>query len=678
MDSAHKEVDRLLEKLEKKINNVYTRAQEEIDKKTKDYFERLDRSDKSKREKVEKGKMSQADYEAWKKGALLHGEHWECMRKTITGELLNANKTAISYVNNELPQVYSLGYNAIGSEVSSMRGISFELVDAYTVKNLVINGGQKLLPYKEVDADKDKKWNTRKLNSEMLQGIIQGESIPKIAKRLEKVSDMNRASSVRNARTMCTSAENKGRIDSYEYAESLGIVMKKMWLSTHDGRTRPEHNELDGVEEEVDEPFINGFGEIMYPGDPDAEPENVYNCRCTLVSDIKGFKGATSGKTYWLDDGYKVVQGKNITESWERRSGDYDYEIEDVINAQGFDGTPRIVSADEFDEYVKSANGGQGFVAQRSYSAPDQETLDAYRAQLYHGDWYVDCSTGGAQYGQGMYCAADYTGNLSSGIKNEMSHYQGLGKARLEGKSIIDLPVDTQNSIFERIAAENGLNKKDPNYNDYMVLIKGSVNPTAYNWQEISKAAEKIGSNIDNNLISKIASEANKYRTEAVSYTETMTLDRSARIVSFREINDIRMGNLSLDYRDRFIDAFIKNEGFTDDQSTFIKYNLQGWNSDRKITWEQVNKAAMALGKEGREEMMMVVEKIGTIATQKYNEEHDRRIEQAKMYQQKFNDIGSLAAALGYDAINAEGHGQSGSYTVILNRTKLIIKEPEK
>ena len=39
----------------------------------------------------------------------------------------------------------------------------------------------------------------------------------------------------------------------------------------------------------------------------------------------------------------------------------------------------------------------------------------------------------------------------------------------------------------------------------------------------------------------------------------------------------------------------------------------------------------------------------------------------------KMSDIGSYAASLGYDAINAEGHGQSGSYTVVLNRTKLIF-----
>ena len=36
-------------------------------------------------------------------------------------------------------------------------------------------------------------------------------------------------------------------------------------------------------------------------------------------------------------------------------------------------------------------------------------------------------------------------------------------------------------------------------------------------------------------------------------------------------------------------------------------------------------------------------------------------------------DTGAFAALLGYDAINAEGHGASGSYTVILNRTKCIF-----
>lgn len=120
---------------------------------------------------------------------------------------------------------------------------------------------------------------------------------------------------------------------------------------------------------------------------------------------------------------HHVVQGKDITETWQRRPDQFDFEIEDVINAQGFDGKPRVVSADEFDELVKQANGGEGFIAQRTYSAPNQETLDAYRDQLYHGKWYVDCSTGGSAYGHGMYCCYDYGTTVSQTTKDEMIRY---------------------------------------------------------------------------------------------------------------------------------------------------------------------------------------------------------------------------------------------------------------
>ena len=51
----------------------------------------------------------------------------------------------------------------------------------------------------------------------------------------------------------------------------------------------------------------------------------------------------------------------------------------------------------------------------------------------------------------------------------------------------------------------------------------------------------------------------------------------------------------------------------------------------------------------------------------------------AAMYQTKDmryprpKNPGVLAAEMGYDAINAEGHGQTGSYSVVLNRTKVIF-----
>ena len=115
---------------------------------------------------------------------------------------------------------------------------------------------------------------------------------------------------------------------------------------------------------------------------------------------------------------HKCAEGSDISMSYKGSE-----DIKSVIRAQGFDGIPQVISSqEEFDEIVKASS----FIAQRTYSASSQEVLDAYRDELYNGDWYVECTEGGAQYGQGMYCAADYSGKISDGIKAEMKHYQEL------------------------------------------------------------------------------------------------------------------------------------------------------------------------------------------------------------------------------------------------------------
>jgi hypothetical protein len=102
-----------------------------------------------------------------------------------------------------------------------------------------------------------------------------------MADRLAAVSDMNEASAVRNAKTMYTAAQNGGRQDSYERAESMGIKGKKVWLATLDHHTRASHRALDGQEVGIKEEFSNG---LMYPGDPHGEPAEVYNC---FIGDTK-------------------------------------------------------------------------------------------------------------------------------------------------------------------------------------------------------------------------------------------------------------------------------------------------------------------------------------------------------------------------------------------------------
>ena len=100
---------------------------------------------------------------------------------------------------------------------------------------------------------------------------------------------MDYNASIRNARTMTTSAQNGGRLDGMKRAQGMGAKIQKMWIATLDGVTRDWHRQMDGQKRDIDKPFTSDIGEIMYPGDPHAHPSNVYNCRCALVTEDPEF-----------------------------------------------------------------------------------------------------------------------------------------------------------------------------------------------------------------------------------------------------------------------------------------------------------------------------------------------------------------------------------------------------
>ena len=166
--------------------------------------------------------------------------------------------------------------------------VTFSLLDESTVKKLQKDGDIKL-PRKKIDVPKDMRWNTKQMSSKLLQGILNGDSIPKIAKSLEDVIGNNQASTTRNARTMVTGAENAGRFDSYDNLAEQGVVQKKVWIATPDSRTRESHIEIDGEEVDIDADFSNG---CKFPGDPDGDPSEVWNCRCSMRDHIIGFRKA--------------------------------------------------------------------------------------------------------------------------------------------------------------------------------------------------------------------------------------------------------------------------------------------------------------------------------------------------------------------------------------------------
>lgn len=325
-DKARVLTDKKLKALEKRISKAYEEALKDITEEWERYMERgkkrlsrlrlafLNASDEDKAE-------AKKAYTDALRNYTLRNAQYDNMVDVITTRLAEVNRIALAYANESLPEIYTLNYNQLSAEATKL-GIDYGLEDV--LKKRFLEDDIKT-PYmylkKYLDIPKDKRWNTRQLNSSVLQGIIQGESMDEIAKRILPIVDNNRKAAIRNARTMVTGAENVGRLDGYKRLESQGAVLKKVWIATADSRTRDAHLALDGQEVDIDEDFVDGNGDTLrYPGDPQAHPRTVYNCRCSMGTHIIGIR-MSNGRIRYIsgDSGSDFHRGQIAKEKASRR-----------------------------------------------------------------------------------------------------------------------------------------------------------------------------------------------------------------------------------------------------------------------------------------------------------------------------------------------------------------------
>lgn len=328
-DLGHEWTDEELERLERRIARVYREAWDDLEKTVIEYFERFQERDEEMKKLVGteiNGKIwTEQDYLQWRLNQIGRGKRFEDLVSKVAERYTKANEVAIAYVNDTTPSVYALNRNYAAYTIEQLSGnIGFTLWDESTVKRL-IKDDPDIMPYypkeRAVKRGIDLKYGQRQIKKSVTSGILQGKSVGKIAKDLQaRVSEMNRASAVRAARTAITSAQNGGRMDSYKAASDMGIKVRKRWVATKDGRTRHAHQKLDGQTVDWDESFSSELGKIRYPGDPRAKPALTYNCRCTLRTVEKPGIEAEPRKMRVRDPktGRNVVVEEMTYEQWER------------------------------------------------------------------------------------------------------------------------------------------------------------------------------------------------------------------------------------------------------------------------------------------------------------------------------------------------------------------------
>ena len=344
-DFGRKLVDEQLEDLQEKLSKLYTNATYELDEKLSDYFRKYEKKDAEMLAQLAAGEITDKQYTDWRRGTIIGQESWFNTRDRIAEDLTHCDEMAVAMINETMPSVYSTSYNFGAFMMEQQSAVANVDLSPFTIYNeeavkILMKDNPDLLPSLSLNRNRDLQWNREHIQTAVAQGIIQGDSMGKIASRLEQVTAMDKNAAMRNARTATNGAENAGRQAVADRCVEQGIPMVKEWNAVLDARTRDSHLIIDGEQREEDEKFSNG---LMYAGDPTGEPAEVYNCRCSTLHFIKGIDHSKDEELYekfmkeeHYDDWLKIKEAEADDEShWHAKNLEQEYAAEKQAYLRG-------------------------------------------------------------------------------------------------------------------------------------------------------------------------------------------------------------------------------------------------------------------------------------------------------------------------------------------------------
>lgn len=135
---------------------------------------------------------------------------------------------------------------------------------------------------------RDKRFDRSVLRAIQEQKPLPIDKIDKMVERYQARQLRYRSETI--ARTLCmgilSKRNHQAALDAYAVAGINLSKIRRIWLIANDGNARDAHQKLAHQSVGYNEPFKSELGDILFPGDPNANPANIVNCRCAIFFSI--------------------------------------------------------------------------------------------------------------------------------------------------------------------------------------------------------------------------------------------------------------------------------------------------------------------------------------------------------------------------------------------------------
>ena len=182
----------------------------------------------------------------------------------------------------------SVGVAFAKDQFKKLKGINSEIEvkqedDWYNELSILIRtrGAKKVTSIVNATREQAERIIQMALQESLDAGLGADETARAIRKALKTEGGIiNQWRALRIARTEVMSASNEGAMLG---AKEAGAELK-YWIPTYDNRTRDTHLSVESQNPKMmHEAFLVGAYQMMQPGDPNAGPEEIINCRCAVA-----------------------------------------------------------------------------------------------------------------------------------------------------------------------------------------------------------------------------------------------------------------------------------------------------------------------------------------------------------------------------------------------------------